>query len=177
MAAHPQPLSARSRIGARASSMAAVVAAPYWLVIAGIYAAYGFLWYFAAKEKLVDGSGTMPAGLAKGFQGTVLASFPGVDAAWVLLGLLEAVAFVLFVASLATGEFLPRRRKPILVAALGLSVATFAAMIFAQSTIGDHASVASLFTYLTGTVVVMAAVVAMTPDRVRGWVAALTQPR
>jgi hypothetical protein len=177
MAVHPQSLPARSRVTERVSALAAVVAAPYWLFVAAVYAAYGFLWYFAAKEKLIDGSGTMPAGLAKAFHGTFLASFPGVNASWVLLGVLEALAFVLFVVSLATGEFLPQRRKPILAVALGVSIATFAAMTFAENTIADHASVASLFTYMTGTVVVMAAVVALTPTRVRQLAASLTGSR
>jgi hypothetical protein len=175
MTTHSLP--ARPRLGERVSSLAAVIAAPYWLFIAGIYAAYGVLWYFGAKEKLIDQSGTMPAGLAKGFQGTFLASFPGIDAAWLLLGVLEAFAFLLFVASVVAGEFLPQRRKPLLLAAIGVSIASFAAMIFAQSTIGDHASVASLFTYMFGTVVVMAAILALTPARVRQWAAVSTETR
>jgi hypothetical protein len=177
MATHSQSIPTRSRVGARVSALAGVVAAPYWLVIASIYGAYGFLWYFSAKEKLIDQSGHMPAGLVKAFHGSFLASFPGVDAAWIILGVLEAVACVLFVVSLATGELLPQRRKPILVAALAFSVATFAAMTFAENTIGDFESVASLFAYMTGTVVVLAAAVALTPERVKAWAAGLTGAR
>jgi len=145
---------------------AIVNAAPYWLVLAGIYVAYGFLWYFAAKEKLIDDSGTMPAGLAKSFQGSFLDSVPGLDASWALLGALEAIAFLLFVASLATGEFLPQRRKPILLSALGISTLTFAAMAFAQNVIADHDSVASLMTYMAGSIVAFAAIAVATPERV-----------
>jgi hypothetical protein len=144
-----------------------VTAAPYFLVLAGIYIAYGFLWYFAAKEKLIDDSGTMPAGLAKTFDGSILASVPGLDAAWVLLGVMEAVACILFALSLVTGEFLPQRRMPILLSAIGVSTVTFAAMVFAQSVIGDHDSVASLMTYMAGSIIVLIAVAAATPDRVR----------
>jgi hypothetical protein len=171
---HPAPLSNRAHTSARVSALSAIASAPYWLLMIGVYAMFGFLWYYAAKEKLIDQSGTMPAGLAKGFQGSFLDSFPGLNAAWVLLGALEAVAFVLFVVSLFAGEFLPSRRKPILVTALAFSVATFAAMAFAENSIADHASVASLFTYMVGSVVVLGAVVAMTPARVKAWIASIT---
>jgi hypothetical protein len=174
MATHSQPLPSRSRLGDRASSLAAAVAAPYWLLMAGIYGGYGFLWYYSAKGKLIDESGTMPAAVARTFQGTFLDSVPGLDAAWVILGVLEAVAVVLFAASLLAGEFLPQRRKPVLMLALGLSIATFAAMVFAESMAGATATVGSVFTYLTGTVVVMAVVAALTPERVRALAAALT---
>jgi hypothetical protein len=123
-------------------------AATYWTGLAGIYLAYGFLWFYAAKEKLFDQNGDMPAGLAKAYRGHFIDSFPGLNTSWLLLGLLEALAFVVVVASLAAGEFLPRRRKPILLAGLGLSMLTFGVMSFAQSMIGANDSVASLFTYM-----------------------------
>jgi len=167
MTTHPHPLTTRSTAKPAASVRSIVAAAPYFFVLAGIYIAYGFLWYFAAKEKLIDDGGAMPAGLAKAFDGSILASVPGLDASWVLLGVLEAVAFVLFAASLVTGEFLPQRRKPILMGALGLSALTFAVMVFAQSVIADHESVASLMTYLAGSIVALVAVAAATPERVK----------
>jgi hypothetical protein len=169
MATHPHPLSTReTSTSAHAVSVRSIVAAaPYFLVLAGIYIAYGFLWYFAAKEKLIDDGGTMPAGLAKAFDGSIFASVPGVDASWVLLGVLEAVAFVLFAASLVTGEFLPQRSKPLLLGALGMSALTFAAMVVAQSVIGDHESVASLMTYLAGSIVALIAVALATPERIK----------
>ncbi len=37
----------------------------YWLISAGIYFTFGLLFYYSAKEKLIDNGGTMPAGLAK----------------------------------------------------------------------------------------------------------------
>ena len=46
----------------RASIAAETIA--YWALLAGIYLGFGFLWYYAAKEKLIDDSGTMPEGLA-----------------------------------------------------------------------------------------------------------------
>ena len=64
-------------------------AASYWLIIAGVYLMYGFLWYYAGKEKLFDQNGTMPPPLAKAFHGSFVASVPGTSMAWVRLGLLE----------------------------------------------------------------------------------------
>jgi hypothetical protein len=131
-------------------------ATTYWAGIAAVYMSYGFLWYYAAKEKLFDQNGNMPAGLAKAYANSFIDSFPGVNAAWLLLGLLEAVVFLAVLASLVTGEFLPHRRKPILFASLGISMFTFAVMTFAQNMIADHESVASLFTYMGVTAVVFA---------------------
>ena len=167
MATHPHPMSNRPQSSLGVSTRSVVAAAPYWLVFVGIYLAYGFLWYFAAKEKLIDDGGTMPAGLAKAFDGSIFASVPGVDASWVLLGLMEAVACVMFALSVIAGEFLPQRRKPILLGALGVSVLTFAVMAFAQNVIGDHESVASLMTYMAGALVTLVAVALATPERIK----------
>ena len=137
----------------------------YWTVVAAIYVGFGFLWYYSAKEKLIDQSGTMPEGLAKGYAGTFVDSFPGLDATWVLLGIIEAVAFLGFVASLLTGEFLPTRRKPILVASLGVSLLTFAALIFGQEMVAEFESVAQLFGYFGATVVTLLLVQVLPPRR------------
>jgi hypothetical protein len=166
MAAHTVPVRTHDRTK-RLTASTVFDAALYWTAMAGIYLAFGFLWYFAAKEKLFDQNGNMPAGLAKAYDGSFLASFPGQDAAWLLLGLLEAVVFLVIAASLVSGEFLPARPKPILLAGLGLSMATFALMAFAQNMIADHESVASLFTYMTGTAVIIFLVRALPPYRGR----------
>lgn len=148
--------------------------AAYWLALAGTYASFGFLWYFSAKEKLFDQNGHMPAGLAKEFKGTFLDSFPGLNTAWVLLGLMEAVAFILIAASIVAGEFLPNRRKPLLLTGLTWSIATFAAMAFANNMVGDFSTVAELFSYFTGTVLVIALVLLMPPYRERHWLTRFT---
>jgi hypothetical protein len=139
----------------------------YWAGIGAVYIAYGFLWYYAAKEKLFDQDANMPAGLAKAYSGTFIDSFPGVDAAWLLLGLLEAAAFLVVIASLATGEFLPQRSKPILLAAMAVSMFTFAVMAFAQNMIAEHDSVASLFTYMGVTAVIYALLRYVPPFRAK----------
>jgi hypothetical protein len=161
MAAHAAPVSK-----SRAIHWPDILdAATYWAGIAATYLSYGFLWYYAAKEKLFDQDGKMPAGLAKAYAGHFIDSFPGTNAAWLLLGLLEAVAFLVIVASLVTGEFLQHRRKPILLAGLGVSMLTFALMAFAQNMIAEHESVASLFTYMGVTAVIYALIRLVPPFR------------
>jgi hypothetical protein len=137
----------------------------YWAVMAAIYVGFGFLWYYAAKEKLIDDSGTMPEGLAKGYAGSFVESVPGLNASWVLLGILEAVTFLGFIGSIVTGEFLPGRRKPILLGALGLSLLTIAVLIFGQALVGENEGVASLFGYFAAIVVTILLVQMLPPRR------------
>jgi hypothetical protein len=170
MAAHTAPPTQRPAVatGIRRPSLTRAVAldaTTYWTAMVGIYLAYGVLWFYSAKAKLFDENATMPAGLAKAYDGHFLASFPGVDVAWLLLGVLEGVAFLVVVASLVTGEFLPGRRKPVLLAALAVSMLTFGVMTVAQNSIGNHDSVASLFTYLGVTAVLYALVRSVPPFR------------
>ncbi len=137
----------------------------YWAVVASIYMGFGFLWYYSFKEKLFDDGGTMPAGLAKGYAGTFVDSFPGLNATWTILGIVEAIAFAGFVASILTGEFLPTRRKPILVASLGVSLITFALLIFGQELTSEFEGVAQAFGYFGATVVTLLLVQILPPRR------------
>jgi hypothetical protein len=145
--------------------------ATYAATLAGIYLSVGFLFYYAAHEKLIVNGGSMPAGLQKAFAGSFFASVPGDNAAWVLLGLIEASVVVLLVVSLVRGEFLPQRRKPVLLAGLSVSVLAFAVMIVANAMTGNNASVITLFTYLGVTGVVMFLVRQMSPYRPMSWLA------
>lgn len=151
MAAPAAPTASRS---STVSWSAVSDAVAYWATIVGVYVAFGFLWYFSAKEKLIDQSGAMPAGLAKSYAGSFIESFPGLNASWLLLGLVEAAAFLLVVASLLRGEFLQGRGKPILLASLAVSLLTFALLTFGQDITGNHDSVAQLFSYMGVTAVV-----------------------
>jgi hypothetical protein len=84
----------------------------------------GFLFNYAAKETLFDQSGTMPAGLVKAFHGSFFASVPpGDNAAWVILGAMEALIVILLAVSPLSGEFLPARPNPVLLAGLGFATA------------------------------------------------------
>ena len=56
--------------------------------------------------------------------------------------------FLAVVASLVTGEFLPQRRKPILLSGLAFSLLVFAVMTFGQNIVSNYEGVASLFTYM-----------------------------
>jgi hypothetical protein len=163
---------ARDAAGARTGATFADSAA-YWLASAGIYLSFGFLFFFAAKEKLIDNGGTMPAGLAATFHGSFITSFPGTNASWVLVGLLEALVFAVFVASALAGEFLPTRRKPILLSGLGLAMFTFAVIALGENLTGQFATTAELFEYLAGTAVLIVLVLLMPPYRKAHWLTGL----
>jgi hypothetical protein len=169
VASHPETVRAQDR---SVSHIAAV--ASYWLIITASYVTYGFLFYYAAKEKLIDDSGTMPVPLAKGFHGSLIASVPGVNAAWVLLGLLEAAVVIGILASLITGEFLPSRGKPILLGSLGLSMFAFGLMAFAENMIGGFSTVAELFGYFSGTAVLIVLVLLLPSNGSSTWLSRLT---
>ncbi len=157
---------------AAAPTMAGVArVATYATTLAGIYLSVGFLFYYAAKEKLFTDSGTMPIPLQKMFAGSFFASVPGDSAAWVLLGLLEASIVVLLVVSLIRGEFLPTRRKPVLLSGLGVAMLAFGVMALANDMIGNTATVLELFTYFGVTAVVMFLVKNMAPYRPMSWLA------
>jgi hypothetical protein len=161
VAVHDEQVEEKSE-GAAAISIETVA---YWAIVASIYMGFGFLWYYSFKEKLFDDGGTMPAGLAKGYAGTFVDSFPGLNATWTILGVVEGIAFLGFIASILTGEFLPTRRKPILVASLGVSLITFALLIFGQELTGEFEGVAQAFGYFGATVVTLLLVQILPPRR------------
>ena len=165
---HPAQIRTRERTITHVADRAS-----YWFISAGIYLTFGLLFFFSAKEKLIDNSGTMPAGLAKSFHGTFVASFPGLNASWVLIGLLEALVFVVIAASVLTGEFLPTRRKPILLSGLALSMFTFAMIAWGENLTGEFATTAELFQYLVGTAVVIVLILLMPPYRKTQWLSGL----
>jgi hypothetical protein len=141
----------------------------YAMTLAGVYLSVGFLFYFAMKEKLFTDSGNMPAGLAKAFHGSFFASVPGNNASWFLLGLLEMLICVLLAISLLTGEFLPQRRKPILLTGLSVSLFAYAFMGIAENMIGATATVIELFTYFGVTIAAMFMIRQLAPYRTMNW--------
>jgi hypothetical protein len=140
----------------------------YGLVLAGIYLLVGVLFFYAGKEKIFDGLGAPPP-IEKQFSGTFLDTIPGVDAAWTILGILELSIFVLTVVSLATLEFLPSRRKPVLISALALAIFTFSILGIGQNVVGENTGVAELFLYAGATGVLMGLVLLMPPYRPANW--------
>jgi hypothetical protein len=167
----PTSIARRPRAATRPAVAQIAKVATYATTLAGIYLSVGFLFYYASYEKLFTDSGTMPAPLAKLFAGSFFASVPGDNAAWVLLGLIEASVVVLLAISLLRGEFLPQRRKPILLAGLGVSMLAFGVMGLANNMIGNTPTVIELFTYFGVTAIVMFLVRQMSPYRPLSWLA------
>lgn len=164
------------RTGERSSASLADIAS-YWLIQAGIYLTFGLLFYYSAKEKLIDDDGEMPAGLAKAYQHSFISSFPGTNTSWLLVGLLEAVVFVVIALSLLRGEFLPTRSKPFLLVAMALSMFTFAIVAWGENITSEFATVSELFGYLAGTAVLIVLVLLMPPYRSPRWLTGLISQR
>jgi hypothetical protein len=143
--------------------------AVYGLSLAGIYLLVGVLFFYAGKSKIIDGHG-MPDALKKQFQGTFIDTFPGDDAAWWMLGLLEAAIFVLIVISLIRLEFMPDRRKPFLLSGLALSIFTFSILAMGQNITGENSGVAELFLYSGATAVLIWLVLMMPPYGPGNWI-------
>jgi hypothetical protein len=152
----------------------AASAVAYAAIVVGTYLTFGFLYYYAAYEKLITDSGTMPAPLAKTFAGSFIASFPGTNVAWVLIGIVEATVAIGLVASLLTGEFLPSRHKPLLLSSLGISMVALGALAFGENMTGGFATVAELFSYFTGTAVIIVLILLMPPYRRTRWLSNLS---
>ena len=141
----------------------------YWLTIASVYFLVGVLFFYSGKGKLIDGNAKAPEPIKKQFEGTFVATFPGVDALWAILGALEFLVFVLLLVSLVTGEFLPHRRKRILLTGLALSLFTFACLSFGQTSTGNNEGTASIFSYFGATAVTILLVLMLPPNRPRAW--------
>lgn len=145
----------------------------YWLTIVSVYFLVGVLFFYSGKEKLFDGNGEAPAGIEKQFEGTFVATFPGVDALWAILSVLEFAIFVILLVSLLRGEFLPHRRKQILLVGLSLAMFTFACLSFGQTSTGNNEGTASLYTYFGVTAIVFILVLLLPPNRPRAWLSGL----
>lgn len=145
----------------------------YWLTIASVYFLVGVLFFYSGKEKLFDGDAKAPPGIEQQFEGTFVATFPGVDALWAILSVLEFGVFVIVLVSLVTGEFLPHRSKRILLAGLSLALLTFACLSFGQTSTGNNEGTASLYTYFGVTAIVMLLVMLLPPNRPRAWLSGL----
>ncbi|MBS1860373.1 MAG: hypothetical protein JSS68_01535 [Actinobacteria bacterium] len=141
----------------------------YALVLAGIYLLVGVLFFYAGKEKIIDGHGAPPP-IVKQFSGTFLDTIPGVDAAWTILGILESLIFILVVVSLVRLEFLPERRKSFLLCALALAIFTFSILAMGQNVTGENEGVAELFTYAGATGILIGLVLLMPPYRPGNWI-------
>ena len=147
----------------------------YGLILAGIYLLVGVLFFYAGKEKIIDGHGALPA-IAKQFSGTFLDTIPGIDAAWTILGILEFGIFVLTVISLIRLEFMPGRAKPWLLSALGLAILTFSILGIGQNVVGENTGVAELFLYAGATGVLLWLVLQLPPYGRPDWISGRRAP-
>ena len=138
--------------------------AAYWLILVGVYLLVGVLFLYSGKSKLFDDDGHAPAALKEQFQGTFIDTVPGVDTAWVIIGILELAVVALMVLSIVRGEFLPHRAKSVLLAALALALVTFACLSFGQTSTGNNEGTASLYVYFASTAVIFLLVLGLSPD-------------
>jgi hypothetical protein len=145
----------------------------YWATLVGVYLMVGGLMFYSGKEKLFDDDGKAPQYVKDQFKGTFLTTFPGVNAAWVILGVLEFGVFVLLVASLIRLEFLPHRDKGFLQIALAVALLAFACLAFGQTATKQYSGTASLYTYFGSTVVILILVSLMPPNRPDRWLGGL----
>lgn len=146
--------------------------ASYWMVMAGVYLSVGTVFFLGGTEKLFAAGGIhAPAGIVEQFAGTWMASFPmgGMDFFWGVLGVFELAVFLMLVASLLVGEFLPSHRKSFLEAGLALAIVTFAFLGYGQNLTSNFAGVATQWSYLAGAGVLMILVGMLPPNRHRAW--------
>jgi hypothetical protein len=143
--------------------------AAYWATLAGVYLMVGGLMFYSGKEKLFDDDGNAPAGVKQQFAGTWIDTFPGTDAAWVILGILEFGVFALLLASVIMLEFLPHRDKWLLQLGLSVALLTFACLAFGQTVTSQFAGVADLYFYFGATVVTLILVSMLPPNRADRW--------
>src|SRR5579862_6872065 len=142
--------------------------AAYYLVMLGVYVLVGVLFFYSGKSKIIDGHGA-PQAIKTQFQNTFLNTFPGIDAAWWILGILESIVFLLMVASIVTLEFLPHKRKSCLIVGLALAILTFSFLAMGQNAVGQHSSVAELYLYAGGTAALLLVVLLLPPRRAANW--------
>lgn len=141
----------------------------YWAIVIGVYLMVGGLMFYSGKEKLFDDDGKAPQAIKDQFANSFLHVFPGTDAAWVILGILEFGVFILLLVSLVRLEFLPHRPKSAMQVALAVALITFACLAFGQTATGQFGGTASLYQYFGATVVILILVSLLPPNRSDSW--------
>ena len=141
----------------------------YWATIAGVYLMVGGLMFYSGKDKLFENDGNPPQAIKDQFANSFLSTFPGTDAAWMILGLLEFGVFILLVVSLVLCEFLPHRPKSAMQVALAVALVTYACLAFGQTATGQFQGTASLYQYFAATVVILILVSLLPPNRSDNW--------
>jgi len=127
------------------------------------------LMFYSGKDKLFENNGNAPQAIKDQFANSFLSTFPGTDAAWKILGLLEFGVFAILLLSLIRAEFLPHRPKSAMQVALAVALITFACLAFGQTATGQFQGTASLYTYFGSTVVILILVSLLPPNRGDNW--------
>lgn len=135
----------------------------------------GSVFYYPFKGKLFDDGGAAPPPIDKQFDGTFIDTFPGIDAAWVGLGVMQGLIVVALAVSLALREFLPERPKTWLLGAICGALLNLALLAFGQIMTSQYDSVAQLYAYFGSTVVVFVFVLLMPPYRSARWLSSLVE--
>ncbi len=110
------------------------------------------VWGFTGIGKLLSG---VPSWMGDKFGETFLASFPGLTATFWLLAVSEVLAFSLALASLARGEFLPRRQPVCLSLMLVWSLFVFVQLGFGQWLTSEFTGTFQLCAYFGITLVAL----------------------
>jgi hypothetical protein len=113
--------------------------------------------FISGVDKLT--SGGTPAWFVAQFSETFIATFPGVNVAYLILGVMEIAVAVILVISVITLEFTPKRPKTFLLLAIALSALTFGFLGFGQNLTSNFDGAANLFFYFGATLVAFLAVV------------------
>ena len=141
----------------------------YWATIAGVYLMVGGQMLYSGKEKLFDENGHAPDAIVKQFESSFLSTFPGTDAAWTIIGILEFGVFLILLASPIRAEFLPHRDKSLMQVALSVALITYACLAFGQTATGQNQGAASLYQYFAATAVILILVSLLPPNRSDSW--------
>lgn len=124
----------------------------YFARYIGIYLLFALTMGLSCVEKFDPG---VPSWFSDTFGSTFVASFPGLTFSWKLVGVLEASVLILIIISAVTLEFMPRRRKPWLMLALGVASIVFMILASGQRIAEQFDGAASLFFYFGATMATM----------------------
>lgn len=112
-----------------------------------IQGAYIIMFFLAAQSKFMAGG--VPGWFTEKFRDTFLGFSSGMLAfQFYSIAILEAFAFLGFFFSLLRGEFLPKRKRPILQASLLLSCFIFMILGFGLRLTNDFETASQVFAYL-----------------------------
>ena len=143
----------------------------YLFALVGLYVTTGALFFYGFWHKAVDGDFKIPPPLEEQFNRTFIGTIPGAQASWAIIIILEGLVFLLLVASVATMEFRPSRRKPFLLTSLAMALLVFGLLSFGQNATSQNESVASLYGYFGSTIIIIIFVRTLPPYTSNRWLA------